>query len=320
MRRCFGIRTTLAALLLLGCGRIGYELTGDSNHALDGFGGGGAGGVNSANSSGGASGGAGSGGAGGMQSPLAGGAGAGQGGNGGLGSGTCVNPGTYPGGGFFKSDISDVSGMLLNGLAESLAGALRLVPSVQSAGSGYFTTPVSVDSMTSVYAHFSLQIGGGLGAQGGDGLAFVMQTAGPTALGHDGGGLGYHTIGPSIAIQFDTFKNLDQLDPDDNHVALTTNGAITHVAHVTAPFDINDGVRRYVWISFDGSLDLVEVFVSETPTRPSLPLLSHGNFDLSTVLGAVTYVGFAAGTGELTNHHDLLGEAWIATSTYGACR
>jgi len=103
----------------------------------------------------------------------------------------CVEPSTYPGGGFYKADIADASGMTLNGTAASTDGLLRLVPgSLAGAGTAYFNAAMSVDSRTSLFAHFSLRAGGGNGELGGDGLAFVLQLMGPEAVGIGGGGMG----------------------------------------------------------------------------------------------------------------------------------
>jgi len=45
------------------------------------------------------------------------------------------------------------------------------------------------------------------GADAADGLAFVIQAGGPTALGQTGGGLGYAGIPSSVAVKFDLYDN-----------------------------------------------------------------------------------------------------------------
>ncbi len=61
-------------------------------------------------------------------------------------------------------------------------------------------------------------------SRGGDGLAFVLQNQHPSALGHGGHGLGYAGIKNSLAVEFDTFMNFDQLDPYENHISVQTRG------------------------------------------------------------------------------------------------
>jgi hypothetical protein len=75
-------------------------------------------------------------------------------------------------------------------------------------------------------------------ARGGAGLAFVVQTAHPAALGGGqgggagtagagagaGAGLGYDGIRSSIAVEFDTFPDSDLHDPGESHVSVHSRG------------------------------------------------------------------------------------------------
>ena len=61
-------------------------------------------------------------------------------------------------------------------------------------------------------------------SRGGDGLAFVVQNQHPSALGASGQGLGYAGIKNSLAVEFDTFMNFDELDPYENHISVQTRG------------------------------------------------------------------------------------------------
>jgi hypothetical protein len=235
----------------------------------------------------------------------------------------CVDSSIYPGGGIYQADIADVSAMSLNGDAASINGALRLARAdLQiSSGSAYFVTPVSFDAGTSVFAHFAIRIGGGQGEQGADGIAFVLQSspAGAAALGMSGSSLGYQGVAPSVAVEIDTWHNAP--DPPGQHVALLADGDITrHIESASTPYDFNDGVVRYLWVDYDGSLDELEVYVSQENTRPSAPLLTHVGFDFSTTLGQSAYLGFSASTGGSRNDHDVLGEAWFVTTPQPKCR
>ena len=77
-------------------------------------------------------------------------------------------------------------------------------------------------------------------ADGGDGIAFLLQTNGigqlPTG---DGGNLGYNGISPSLVVQFDTYRDNPIIYPDNNdpgggffpyydHVGLMKNGSCNH--------------------------------------------------------------------------------------------
>src|SRR5262249_13324189 len=148
-----------------------------------------------------------------------------------------------PGGGFYKTDITDTSGMVLNGNAVVVDGVLRLANATQqiSSGTAFFSALVPFDAGTSIFAHFSVRIGGGQGLTGGDGMAFVLQSspAGARALGESGEGLAYKGLLPSVAVELDTFHN--DTDPIGQHVALLTGGDTTrHLAYATVPSSLND--------------------------------------------------------------------------------
>jgi hypothetical protein len=68
-------------------------------------------------------------------------------------------------------------------------------------------------------------------AIGGDGIAFVVQNVNDfAALGFHGYGIGYHGITNSLAVEFDTYRNVASEfegtldDPNDNHVSVQSRG------------------------------------------------------------------------------------------------
>lgn len=61
-------------------------------------------------------------------------------------------------------------------------------------------------------------------SRGADGLAFVVQNEGNTALGATGSGLGYAGISNSLAVEFDTYHNPDVADVYENHISVQTRG------------------------------------------------------------------------------------------------
>ena len=75
--------------------------------------------------------------------------------------------------------------------------------------------------------------------EGADGITFVMHNdvRGFGAFGQWGECMGYgrfnpaapgNSIDPSIAVEFDTYQNLYQLDPESDHVAYLENGSSRH--------------------------------------------------------------------------------------------
>ena len=77
-------------------------------------------------------------------------------------------------------------------------------------------------------------------ADGGDGIAFLLQTNGTGQLPTgDGGNLGYNGISPSLVVQFDTYRDNPIIYPENNdpgggffpfydHVGLMLNGSCNH--------------------------------------------------------------------------------------------
>ena len=134
----------------------------------------------------------------------------------------------------------------------------------------------------------------------------MLQTQGPDALGGGGGGLGYLGIQPSVAVEFDTFQN-SPFDPNDNHVAILTNGLLNDmdpqspygVVNCDSPIGvfgcIANGDVWSVWIDYNGT-NLAVALADNSSTRPA-NLISYP-IDLTSLLGQTSaYVGFTGGSG-----------------------
>ena len=59
---------------------------------------------------------------------------------------------------------------------------------------------------------------------GGDGMMFVMQTIGPSAIGALGQGMGFQGLLPSLGIEFDTYLNPDVGDLIQDHIGIISDG------------------------------------------------------------------------------------------------
>ena len=120
--------------------------------------------------------------------------------------------------------------MQFNGSTVLNGTALQLTNTTGSqAGSAYWTTPVNVQTFTN---NFNFQ----LTNPNADGFMFVLQNAGVTALGADGGGLGFSGIGNSVAIKFDLFSNTGE---GNNSTGLYTGGASPTVPAITLGGGVN---------------------------------------------------------------------------------
>jgi hypothetical protein len=156
-------------------------------------------------------------------------------------SGTATSVITIPsgsGGVNFGSGFS-ATGMQLNGTAVLVGTALQLTSATETkeAGSAFWTTPVNVEAFTNT---FMFQLTNEVA----DGFTFTIQNAGLTALGPDGGGLGYGPsvvgggagIATSVAVKFDLFNNNGE---GNNSTGLYVDGASPTVPATTFTGGVN---------------------------------------------------------------------------------
>jgi hypothetical protein len=199
-------------------------------------------------------------------------------------------------------DFSDLSDLTLNGSAAGAStvdgNVLRLTPnSGNQAGSAYLTQTIPLPPGSSFASSFCFRIGPAAGA---DGLAFVVQSQGATALGNPGGGIGYQNVSPSVAVQFDTYP--DAL-PED-HLGIDVNGALDTGASVAAGFDLDSNTLLCAWVDYLASGTL-EVRIANSTTRPAAATLSTA-LDVPATVGANAFFGFSAGTGGEIDAHDIV--------------
>ncbi len=187
------------------------------------------------------------------------------------------------------------------------------------AGSAFTTAPLNVSAGFSTSFNFRITNPGGdsdsgtNGHAGADGLVFVVQRSGPTALGSSGEGLGYLGIAPSVGVEFDTWQNTNRGDPNSSHVGVDTGGSVTSLAtaNVVNPW-LDNGAKWTAWVDYNGSV--LEVRASQNGIRPATALLSQTINVANTIGGNTAYVGFTASTGGAYENHDLL--SWVFSDTF----
>jgi hypothetical protein len=206
----------------------------------------------------------------------------------------------------FPNGFSSTAGLSLQGSAVVTQKVLQLTlaSATASRASVWFGTPVNIGSFTT---DFNFQL---LSAKA-DGLAFVIQNAGVSALGPGGSGLGYGAsqpgaaggIGKSAAVKFDLYSNDGE---GTNSTGLYTNGAspTTPATDMTASgVKLNGGHVLHAHITYDGAnLTLV---LTDTVTSQSFLKTWAINIP-STVGSGTAYVGFTAATGGLAMTTDIL--------------
>ena len=181
---------------------------------------------------------------------------------------------TYP-------NFADVSGLAFNGKARQNSDFLRLVAHSETKAAGSAWSRKTLDPARSFSTSFRVW----LQQDGGDGLAFVVQSEGVGAIGLDGCGLGYGdeflstVVSPSMAVEFDTYDNWWEPDAGDNAIAITRDGNIKSQLGSGSPafYIWGDGAFN-VWVDYDAVAHTVRV----SPACPAGSPLVHWSAPPST--------------------------------------
>ena len=205
-------------------------------------------------------------------------------------------------------DFTDVSDLSLNGDAHQSGNILRLTDSAPSRTGTAFTKKKVLNHKKSFESELSFEMHS-TGGNPGDGMAFFIHSKGKSAVGDAGGGLGYASIADSVAVEFDTFDNGGS-DEQANEVAIIVNGKAGKSKDASVPGFQLYGGQRYAWVSYKAKSGKLNVFVSDTSTKPSSPMVS-AKVKLQKVLEGKARAGFTAASGGATETHDVL--SWTLT-------
>ncbi len=215
-------------------------------------------------------------------------------------------------------DFSNTSLLILNGQTETVSSTdgvvLRLTPAqTNKAGSAFSQTTVNVSDFSTFFKFRITEPGGSVfdcnTESGADGIVFVVQSV-SSNIGGLGSGIGYAGIGDSVGVEFDTWCNAANNDPNSNHLGILAGGSVNHAGalenktlEVSPGFD--DGNIWYAWIDYDGAI--LEVRTNQTGIRPESADLS-ATIDINSQLGGVNnaYIGFTSGTGADFGNHDII--------------
>jgi hypothetical protein len=187
------------------------------------------------------------------------------------------------------------TGLQFNGRTTLNGNRLQLTDGAQAeASSAWFTTPVNVQSFTNDFTFQFIN-------PAADGMTFTIQNAGTTALGPNGGGLGYGATLPggtggipsSVAVKFDLFQNVHE---GTNSTGLYTNGASPTSPSVTLGngVDLHSGDVLKVHMTYDGTT--LTMTITDTVTNAAFT--ASWAINIPATVGANTaLVGFTGSTG-----------------------
>ncbi|CAA0809436.1 L-type lectin-domain containing receptor kinase S.4 [Striga hermonthica] len=119
-----------------------------------------------------------------------------------------------------------------------------------------------------------------------------------------------------FAVEFDTVKDLELGDINDNHVGIDINSLISNASAKASCFDQNISEKQEIhlqsgktiqaWIDYDANRKEIRVTLSRSSSKPAFTILSYP-VELSPILKEYMYVGFSASTGLLASSHYVSG-------------
>jgi Chitobiase/beta-hexosaminidase C-terminal domain len=215
----------------------------------------------------------------------------------------------------FSNGFASVTGLTLNGSAvNSDDSRLQLTTGAQNqAGSFFSSAEVNVQAFTT---DFTFQLSGTPPI--GDGITFTIQANSPTALGPDGGGLGYGPdqvnggggIPKSVAVKFDLYNNAGE---GADSTGIYVNGASPTVPAInltSSGIVLSSGDTLSAHLVYDGKN------LSLTIKDPVSGAVYSGTFAINipqTIGNTTAYVGFTGGSGGVIASQKIL--TWTYTPT-----
>lgn len=94
---------------------------------------------------------------------------------------------------------------------------------------------------------------------------------------------------------------------NSQHYYIDLNDNLNIAAHVVHRSIFTDEVVIQAWVDYDSINNQLEIRLSPNSSKPTSPILSWNNVDLSPILNDTMYVGFSASTSVLANRQYILG-------------
>jgi len=177
------------------------------------------------------------------------------------------------------------TGWTINGSATVSADVATVTTdSILEAGSVFFNAPQNINAFSLTFTYTTSNLGGG---QTADGMTFTLQNQGPTALGGNGGYLGYSGISPAAGVAFNLLSN-GSITPGTGYAPTS----VPYNYQSVSPVNMYDPLN--VTLTYDGTT--LREFLTDTLTSATFSTSYVVNL-ASAVGGNTAYVGFTGGTG-----------------------
>lgn len=191
-----------------------------------------------------------------------------------------------------------------NGNATQTGSCYRLTSDQNfQGGSVWYLDKININESFDLYFDIFL---GCKDADGADGIAFVLQPV-STNIGSAGGGMGYQGISPSVAIEMDTWQNVDVQDPLYDHIGVQLNGNTAHGpggGSAVGPLPIlpgNGNIEDCNWhsmrVTWDANLNTLSAFIDCNLA------ISYTDDIVTNIFGgdSLVFWGFTGATGGFNN-------------------
>jgi len=206
-----------------------------------------------------------------------------------------------------SSGFSSAAGLKFIGAGVSLKGtALQLTDGGGSEATAVWTaSPLNVQSFTTDFTFKITPAGGGTG----DGFTFAIQNAGASAVGQIGSGLGYQSIGASVAVKFDLYNNSGEGTDSTGFYVDGATPTIPSTDMTASGVNLHNSDTLHAHVTYDGTT--LTLTLTDTVTGATFTTSKAINIP-ATVGGNLAYVGFTAGTGGATAVQQIA--AWTFSS------
>ena len=124
----------------------------------------------------------------------------------------------------------------------------------------------------------------------------------------------YDTQNQIVAVEFDTYQNLDFPDQSHNHVGIDVNSIVSKT-YVSSSRSFKRGSTVDAWVSYNSTTKNLSVFLTFADNQVFSRYSSSLSYivDLKNILAEWARVALSAATGELVESHTIL--SWSFSSS-----